>query len=110
MAEPGDPGEPVGRYQHAFVEGGSYRAAVELVARSSRHDGLVVDLGCGFGAVAEPLAELGLTYVGTDVAPEGLAISVAVASRPTSSTWAPRPTSCGPASTRWQPTVRWPTS
>jgi 2-polyprenyl-3-methyl-5-hydroxy-6-metoxy-1,4-benzoquinol methylase len=71
--EPGHAAEPNGRYQHAFVEGGSYRAAVELVARSARHDGLVVDLGCGFGAVAEPLAELGLTYVGTDVAADGLA-------------------------------------
>ena len=62
-----------GRYQHDFVEGGSYRAAVELVARSTRLDGLVVDLGCGFGAVAEPLRDLGLTYVGTDLAGEGLA-------------------------------------
>ncbi len=71
--EPDEPTVGEGRYQHSFVEGGSYRAAVELVARSSRHDGLVVDLGCGFGAVAEPLAEVGLTYVGTDVATDGLA-------------------------------------
>jgi 2-polyprenyl-3-methyl-5-hydroxy-6-metoxy-1,4-benzoquinol methylase len=61
-----------GAYQHGFSEGGSYRAAVELVSRRGRTEGLVVDLGCGFGAVAEPLRDLGLTYVGTDVAGDGL--------------------------------------
>ena len=73
--EPGHSTEPAGRYQHAFVEGGSYRAAVELVRRSGRtdKDRLIVDLGCGFGAVAEPLRDLGFTYVGTDLASDGLA-------------------------------------
>jgi 2-polyprenyl-3-methyl-5-hydroxy-6-metoxy-1,4-benzoquinol methylase len=64
----------LGRYQHDFVEGGSYKAAVELAARSGRNDsdGIVVDVGCGYGAVAEPLRDLGYTYVGTDLAPDGL--------------------------------------
>jgi len=64
--------EQPGRYQHSFVEGGSYRAAVGLVAGSGRVSGLVVDLGCGYGAVAEPVRDLGLTYVGTDLAGDGL--------------------------------------
>ena len=62
-----------GGYQHAFAEGGSYRAAVDLVSRSGRSPGLVVDLGCGYGAVAEPIAALGFTYVGTDLSGDGLA-------------------------------------
>ena len=33
----------------------------------------MLDLGCGFGAVAEPLAELGLSYVGVDSGAEGVA-------------------------------------
>jgi glycosyltransferase involved in cell wall biosynthesis len=32
----------------------------------------VLDLGCGHGAIAEPLRDLGLTYVGLDVSAEGV--------------------------------------
>jgi hypothetical protein len=45
---------------------------VELVSRHHRRGGgVVVDMGCGYGAVAEPLGELGLGYLGIDVAPDG---------------------------------------
>jgi len=44
-----------------------YANVMELVASHSAPDrGVVVDVGCGYGAVAEKVRELGLTYLGVD--------------------------------------------
>jgi len=54
-------------YRFSYDEESPYARAVELVRRHRLGAGrVVVDLGCGHGAIAEPLAELGLTYVGLD--------------------------------------------
>lgn len=60
------------RYHNQFTWDGPYGRMVGLLGRLGPADGLVMDLGCGFGAVAEPLAELGYTYVGVDMASDGL--------------------------------------
>lgn len=60
-------------YRFDYAEGTPYANAVQLIARHRRPGGeVVVDLGCGHGAVAEPLAALGLAYLGVDSAPDGL--------------------------------------
>ncbi|HEX2180248.1 MAG TPA: methyltransferase domain-containing protein [Actinomycetota bacterium] len=43
-----------------------YGHVVSLVSQLGLKEGVVLDLGCGYGAVAEPLAELGLEYLGLD--------------------------------------------
>src|ERR671929_14505 len=40
--------------------------AVRLLDELRLEPGVVLDLGCGYGAVAETLAERGFTYVGCD--------------------------------------------
>ncbi|HZD65871.1 MAG TPA: methyltransferase domain-containing protein [Acidimicrobiales bacterium] len=60
------------RYRFPFGPDTPYANVVDLVSRHHR-GGVVVDVGCGYGAVAEPLADLGLEYLGVDVAPDGLA-------------------------------------
>ena len=59
-------------YRFDFGWDTPYGCIVSLLERHARRDGLVLDLGCGSGAVAEPLAALGLTYVGCDIDPGGL--------------------------------------
>ncbi|MCZ7527351.1 MAG: class I SAM-dependent methyltransferase [Acidimicrobiia bacterium] len=59
------------RYRQAFSWDGVYGRVVRLVERVAR-PGAVVDLGCGWGAVAEPLSELGFHYVGLDLDQAGL--------------------------------------
>jgi 2-polyprenyl-3-methyl-5-hydroxy-6-metoxy-1,4-benzoquinol methylase len=62
-----------GRYEFAYVHDSPYARAVDLVERHRRPQGeVVVDLGCGYGAIAEPLRERGLCYLGVDVDGEGL--------------------------------------
>jgi SAM-dependent methyltransferase len=62
------------RYHTPFSPDTPYANVVELVARHHQPGGgVVVDVGCGYGAVAEPLGELGLGYLGLDLAPDGLA-------------------------------------
>lgn len=65
-AQPGD-----GRYEFSFAEGSVY-ARVRDVLLASARPGRVVDLGCGFGALAEPATAAGLDYVGVDLDPVGL--------------------------------------
>jgi SAM-dependent methyltransferase len=61
-----------GRYSFNYDETGPYGRAVKLtIAR--RRAGVHLDLGCGFGAIAEPLREAGVDYLGVDADPEALA-------------------------------------
>jgi 2-polyprenyl-3-methyl-5-hydroxy-6-metoxy-1,4-benzoquinol methylase len=60
-------------YRFAYSEESPYGRAVELVRRHRRAEGeVVVDLGCGHGAIATPIMELGLSYVGIDADPSGI--------------------------------------
>lgn len=63
--------------QYKFVYGPEtvYARVVSLVEEHhAQNDGAVhLDLGCGFGAIAEPVRDLGLTYVGADLADAGIA-------------------------------------
>ncbi len=76
-SEPGDrapvqaaPEEGAGResgerYRFAFSWEGPYGHAVHLV-EDHAPSGLVLDLGCGYAAIAEALTEAGRVYVGSD--------------------------------------------
>jgi 2-polyprenyl-3-methyl-5-hydroxy-6-metoxy-1,4-benzoquinol methylase len=59
------------RYRFDFSWEGAFGHAVNLLSRNLT-PGLVLDLGCGFGPIAEPLAERGFSYVGLDVDDSGL--------------------------------------
>jgi SAM-dependent methyltransferase len=64
------------KYYFEYSDQNIYGHVVELLRRASvvGRTGVHLDLGCGFGAVAEPIvAVTGLTYVGIDADPEGLA-------------------------------------
>ena len=55
------------RYRNAYDEVSVYANVVELLQRHRPTEGSVVlDLGCGFGAIAEAVRDLGLTYIGFD--------------------------------------------
>jgi hypothetical protein len=65
---------PADRYHFSYQEASPYGHAVALVNAHAKHPGeVVIDIGCGFGAIAEPLRECGFTYVGLDLEPSGLA-------------------------------------
>ena len=55
------------KYAPDFSPDSARHHLVELVKRSGLHGGVMLDLGCGRAAVAEPLTDLGFTYVGTDI-------------------------------------------
>jgi GT2 family glycosyltransferase len=59
-------------YRFGYDEDGVYGRAVALVLAHGRPDGVHLDLGCGFGAIAEPLRDAGRSYLGADRHPEGL--------------------------------------
>lgn len=61
-----------GRYDLNYDETGPYGRAVALTV-AHRRPGVHLDLGCGFGAIAEPLRDAGVEYVGADCDPDGLA-------------------------------------
>jgi SAM-dependent methyltransferase len=62
------------RYHFAYGPETPYARAVGLIERHRSAEGdVVLDLGCGFGAIAEPVAELGLEYLGVDKDPDGIA-------------------------------------
>lgn len=60
-----DSSRPVG-YKRNFSWESPYGKLVELVSQLRLKEGIVLDLGCGYGAVAEPITELGLDYIGLD--------------------------------------------
>ena len=68
-----EPGRPAGRYQFQFGWESPYGNAVSLMSRLTTAPGLVIDIGCGFGSVAEPLVEAGYVYAGLDVDRDALA-------------------------------------
>ena len=65
------------KYENAYEPDSSYGSAVRLVESSAVREGVALDMGCGYAAVAEPLERLGLTYVGLDVDPVAVAGCVA---------------------------------
>jgi SAM-dependent methyltransferase len=60
------------RYGFSFAWDSPYGHVVELLERLALRRGVVLDLGCGFATIAEPLIERGYEYVGTDIDPEAL--------------------------------------
>jgi SAM-dependent methyltransferase len=62
-----------GKYEFVFSWDGPYGHSVRLLEGLGIAPGLVLDLGCGYGAIAEPLVERGFSYVGVDIDEGGLA-------------------------------------
>ena len=60
------------RYDFSFAWESSYGHVVDLIKRLGLVRGVVIDLGCGVGSVAEPLRDLGYEYVGADIDSESL--------------------------------------
>ena len=61
-----------GRYHFSYSSEGPYGSIVRLLERRAADSGLIVDLGCGYGAVAEPIQDLGYEYVGADLDSDAL--------------------------------------
>src|SRR4051812_33330859 len=60
-------------YQHEYLPLSIYGNAISLLRDCKRGPGVHLDVGCGYGAIAEPIRdELGLVYIGFDVADDGL--------------------------------------
>jgi len=61
------------RYKFEYGDGTVYANVVDLVSRFRVVDAeVVIDIGCGFGAIAEPLQSMGLTYIGFDSDPNAI--------------------------------------
>jgi 2-polyprenyl-3-methyl-5-hydroxy-6-metoxy-1,4-benzoquinol methylase len=60
------------RYDFSFAWESSYGHVVELVKRLGLERGVVIDLGCGVGSIAQPLLDLGYEYIGMDIDPDSL--------------------------------------
>ena len=61
------------RYHFAFAWQSAYGHLVRLLEDVRPKPGVVLDLGCGHGAVAEPIRDRGYEYVGADIDAEALA-------------------------------------
>ncbi len=61
------------RYDFSFAWDSAYGHVVELVRRLQLDPGVVIDLGCGVGSIAQPLTDLGYEYVGVDIDADSLA-------------------------------------
>ncbi|WP_423759359.1 methyltransferase domain-containing protein [Burkholderia sp. NLJ2] len=59
-------------YQFQYHEYSVYSNVVALIQEFGARSGLHLDIGCGYGAIAEPVRDLGLTYVGFDADPDAL--------------------------------------
>jgi hypothetical protein len=60
-------------YKHQYEPISIYGNVISLLQEYPPRPGLHLDIGCGFGPIAEPVrAELALTYVGFDLAEDGL--------------------------------------
>jgi len=62
-----------GKYHYNFAWESPYGRIVRLLEGRLEAGTVVLDLGCGFGPLAEPLDELGGTYIGCDLDDDGLA-------------------------------------
>ena len=60
------------RYEFAFTDDSVYQYVMALVREFAGEGGVVADVGCGYGAIAEAVRDLGMGYVGFDVDPKGL--------------------------------------
>jgi Glycosyltransferase like family 2/Methyltransferase domain len=61
-------------YKHSYLPVSVYGHVVSLLKAEARGPGVHIDIGCGYGAIAEPVRdEIGLIYVGFDLAADGLA-------------------------------------
>lgn len=60
-----------GDYDFAYTSQSVYGHVIEVLQKLSMSGDIVLDLGCGYGAVAEPITNLGFTYVGCDIDPMG---------------------------------------
>jgi SAM-dependent methyltransferase len=56
-----------GTYDFSYSERSPYGHAVSLIRETVRAGGIVLDLGCGFGAIADAVTEAGFVYVGADI-------------------------------------------
>jgi 2-polyprenyl-3-methyl-5-hydroxy-6-metoxy-1,4-benzoquinol methylase len=63
----------VKEYPGEFADDGAHGHGFELLARSARERGLVIDLGCATGPLAEPVTSLGFDYLGADIDTTALA-------------------------------------
>ena len=60
-------------YHHDYHPLSIYGNVVSLLQEHRPRSGVHLDIGCGYGAIAEPIRdELGLTYIGLDLADDGL--------------------------------------
>ncbi len=55
------------KYQHTYQQNTIYSHVVELIRQYGQRSGIHLDFGCGYGAIAEPVRELGLEYIGFDM-------------------------------------------
>ena len=58
--------------EHAHEEGTVHEHVTRLLSSHALHEGVLLDLGCGFSAAAASSAELGLEYLGVASEPGGL--------------------------------------
>lgn len=63
------PGET---YHFGYTDESVYGHVVALVRAHAKPGGVVVDLGAGYGAIAEPIRDAGFDYVAFDLEPAGL--------------------------------------
>lgn len=60
-------------YKFDFAWDSPYGHLIQLMENLGVRDGVVLDLGCGYGAIAEPIRALGAEYLGCDIDPAALA-------------------------------------
>ncbi len=60
-----------GRYRFQYGESSVYANVMALLREHAKVGGCVIDLGCGYGAIAEPCRGDGFVYVGLDYDEEG---------------------------------------
>ncbi|HUY65035.1 MAG TPA: methyltransferase domain-containing protein, partial [Acidimicrobiales bacterium] len=62
-----------GTYEFQYGPNTPYAHAMALVERHRARGGeVLLDLGCGYGAIAEPVRDLGIGYLGVDLDPGGV--------------------------------------
>ena len=61
------------KYPGEFADDGAHGHGFELLVRSGHASGLVIDLGCASGPLAEPVRSLGCEYIGADIDKAALA-------------------------------------